>query len=121
MPAKETVGLYCLPHSMPMNGSTYLNVLKEKLELHINVHQRDTFMHDSAPCHISKLLSSFLQKNQLKVLDWQGNNPDLNPIENLWKPMKVRVADKHATCLKSFENTLKLSGRRKSVQIFAND
>ena len=108
MSAKGTPGLYFLPHSMTMNGSRYLNVLKEKLELYMNVHQCDTFMHDDAPCHRSTLVSSFLQENQVKVLDWQGNSPDLNPIENLWKLKKDRVAEKHPTCLKSLENAIKV-------------
>ena len=63
MPAKGTAGLYFLPHSMTMNGSRYLNVSKKKLELHMNVHQCDTFIHNGRPCHRSKLVSSFLQKN----------------------------------------------------------
>ena len=91
-----------------MNGSRYLNVLKEKLELHMNVHHSDTFMFDGDTCHRSKLVSSFLQENQVKILDWPGNNLDLNPIENLWKLMKDRVADKHPTCLKSLENAIKI-------------
>ena len=66
----------------------------------MNVHQCDTFMHDDAPCYRSKLVNLFLQENQVKVLDWPGSSPDLNPTENLWKLMKDRVADKHSTCLK---------------------
>ena len=79
MSAKGTAGLYFLPHSIAMNGSRHLDVLKEKLRLHLNVHQCDTFMHDRAPCHRSKLVSSFLQENPVKVLDWSGSSPDLNP------------------------------------------
>ena len=86
----------------------YLNVLKEKLELHMNLHQCDTFMHNGAPCHRLKLVSAFLPENQVKVLDWPGNSPNLNPIQNLWKLIKDRVADKHPTCFKSLENAIKV-------------
>ena len=83
MSVKETVGLYFLFHRVTMNGSKCLNVLNKKLGLHINIHQCDTFMHNAALCHRSKLVSSFLQENQVKVLDWPGNSPDLSPKENL--------------------------------------
>ena len=106
MTAKETARLYFLPHSMTMNGYRYLNVLKEKLKLLMNIHQCDTFMHNGTPCHRSKLVSSFLQENQVKVLDCPGNSPHVHAIENLWKLMKDRVADKHPS-LKSLKNAIK--------------
>jgi len=30
----------------------------------------------------------------VKLLDWPGNSPDLNPIENLWARLKRAVASK---------------------------
>ena len=43
------------------------------------------FQQDNAPVHKSKIISNFFQENKWKVLEWPlYNNPDLNPIENLW-------------------------------------
>ena len=40
-------------------------------------------MHDGETCHWSKVVLEYLRKSQVEVLDWPGNSPDLNPIENL--------------------------------------
>ena len=93
---------------MTKNGSRYLIVLKEKLELYMHLRQCDKFMGDGAPSQRSKLVSLFLQENQVKVLGWPGNSPDANLIENLLKLIKDRAADKHPTCLKSIENAIKI-------------
>ena len=30
-------------------------------------------------------------KEEVKVLEWPGQLPDFNPIENLWKELKIKV------------------------------
>lgn len=32
-----------------------------------------------------------LQRNNIRVLDWQHCSPDLNPIENLWDEVDRRI------------------------------
>ena len=34
----------------------------------------------------------FLKKNKISVVEWPGDIPDLNAIENLWTFMKDKVA-----------------------------
>ena len=56
-----------------------------------------TFQHDLVPCHTSKFVQTFMQENKIKVLDWPGNSPDWNSIENLWHILKKRLAKMNCT------------------------
>ena len=38
-----------------------------------------------------------LEENHIKVLDWPGNLPFLNPIENLWGVVKTRLLKRDCT------------------------
>ena len=50
------------------------------------------FQDDSAPIHRAKKVAKWKDENQIKSLPWVGNSPDLNPIENLWKILKLNIA-----------------------------
>ncbi len=71
MSAKGNTGLFFLPPRTTMNGQKYLELLREKLQFHLQVHNRDIFMQDGAPCHCSKIVTDFLKKNKIRKLDWK--------------------------------------------------
>lgn len=55
------------------------------------------FQEDLAPCHSSKISKTFKQENEINVLPWPGNSPDLNPIENLWAIIKTKLRSRDCT------------------------
>ena len=80
-------GLYLIPKNKKMNAVLYLQVLEEHMLNFCNIHGSEAFMHDSAPCHKDRKIKRYLEQKQISVLEWPGNSPDLNRIENCWHKM----------------------------------
>ncbi len=83
--------LYFLPANLTMNSERYLEVLESKLFPYMELHKVGHFLQDGAPCHKSKRVMGVLKEKPFTVIDWPGNSPDLNPIENVWSIMKRKL------------------------------
>ena len=58
---------------------------------------RATFMQDNTPCHKAKVVMSYLSEQDFEIMDWPPQSPNLNPIENLWKTLRVKVMERNPT------------------------
>ena len=57
------------------------------------------FQMDNDPKHTSKVVAKWFKDNNVKVLEWPSQSPDLNPIENLWAELKKCVRARRPTNL----------------------
>ena len=54
-------------------------------------------MQNGAPCHTAKSIKNLLASQKLPLLDWPGNSPDLDLIENAWELLKREISTEKVT------------------------
>jgi len=83
-----------LPPNQRMNSQWYNTILENEVRDTLLAHfgtLKNRFQDDGAPCHRSHVVVNKRHQLGITALEWPGQSPDCNPIENMWRYLKGRI------------------------------
>ena len=99
--------LNLLERGTRMNAVKYISNLTEYMLPTMEIHDCQYFLQDKAPCHTAKVVKKFFIDNNINIIDWPGNSPDINPIENLWASLKRQLQNENTSSVPHVIESLK--------------
>ncbi len=72
---------------------------------------------DNDPKHRSKMTTKWKQDNNVRKLPWPSMSPHLNPIENVWDILKIKIGRKKIRTFKGLKSEIKKEWNRLTPEL----
>lgn len=87
-------------------NNIYQNGLLPAAREHFGRSRDWLLLEDNDPKHRSKASVKWKEDHHIKALPWPSMSPDMNPVENFWSLLKIKVADRRPTTLKGLKRAI---------------
>ena len=64
------------------------------------------FQQDNAWPHSAQVTTAWLRRHRVRVLDWPACSPDLSPIENVWRIMKMGIRQRQPRTVEQLKSCI---------------
>lgn len=105
-----------------MDKFKYLDILETSMLPHAREKMGPTwfFQHDRDPKHTSHVVRTWLNSEEIRVLEWPAQSPDLNPIEHLWEVLGRQIRSEKLKNLDDLMQKLQLEWSNISSECIKN-